>query len=76
MIQEFTLKKMNNTQIIMDCNSPSTPEATYYRLLFRKFYGLIRDDIIPHYWQPKWDKHGNVITQYVDPSARTLEVYE
>ena len=56
-------------------STPMTPEATYYRLLFRKFFGVKRDDIISHYWQPKWDKDGKVIEGYVDPSARTLDVY-
>mgnify|MGYP003974050681 FL=1 len=34
-----------------------------------------RDNIIPNYWQPKWDKDGNEIKEYMDPSARVLEVY-
>jgi hypothetical protein len=24
---------------------------------------------------PKWDKNGKLVTGYVDPSARTLDVY-
>ena len=51
-------------------------EAIYYKFLFRKHFGNNRDNIIPYYWQPKWDKDGNIITSYVDPSARTLTVYE
>ena len=52
-----------------------TLEAVYYKMLFKKHFGNNRYDIIPHYWQPKWDKDGNVVTTYVDPSARTLSVY-
>jgi len=26
-------------------------------------------------WQPKWSADGKEVTGYVDPSARTLEVY-
>lgn len=70
-IQEYTSKKMLNIV------NPFTlsDEASYYKLQFRKYFGNNRDDIIPHYWQPKWDKDGNEITSYVDPSARTLAIY-
>ena len=54
--------------------SPQSKEAKFYRKIYLSKFGLSKDDIIPHYWQPKWDSSG-VITSYVDPSARQLEVY-
>jgi asparagine synthase (glutamine-hydrolysing) len=69
-IQEYTEK-----QVETELDFYHTSEATYYRKLFREWFGLNRDTIIPHFWQPKWDKDGNVITSYVDPSARTLKIY-
>ena len=51
-------------------------EEEYYMSKFIEFFGNHRVNIIPHYWQPKWNKEGNVITTYVDPSARTLEIYK
>ena len=56
-------------------NSPTTKEAKFYRKIFLQKFGLSKDGIIPHYWQPKWDNDG-LVTDYVDPSARKLEVYE
>jgi len=77
-IQEYIEKKVLSDNIIFDnniTNSTITLEAKYYKMLFRKYFGNNRDMIIPDYWQPKWDKDGNKITRYVDPSARTLNVY-
>ena len=56
-------------------NPPTTKEAYYFREIFTEIYGADRQTILPHYWLPKWDKTGALITGYVDPSARTLEVY-
>ena len=55
-------------------HTPQTKEAFYYRKVFCEWFGN-RQEIIPGYWQPKWSSDG-VVTAYVDPSARTLEVYE
>jgi asparagine synthase (glutamine-hydrolysing) len=49
-------------------------EEEYYKDVFIKLFGN-RQNILDKYWQPKWDSSGNVLTNYVDPSARTLEVY-
>lgn len=57
-------------------NPPSTKEAYYFRQIFTEIYGAERQTVIPHYWLPKWDKTGALITGYVDPSARTLAVYD
>ena len=27
------------------------------------------------YWQPKWNKQGQEVTEYIDPSARVLSIY-
>ena len=45
----------------------------YYRTLFEILFPG-RAEIIPGFWQPKWDANGEV-QQYVDPSARTLGTY-
>jgi len=52
--------------------TPQTKEAFYYRRVFCEFFGENRQTIIPHYWQPKWNADGYEVTEYVDPSARTL----
>jgi len=60
----------------------STIESYYYKKKFIEFYGEKRLSIIPKYWQPKWikNKETNEIIKindeiYVDPSARTLNIY-
>jgi asparagine synthase (glutamine-hydrolysing) len=54
---------------------PQTKEAYYYRKVFCEVFGERRQSILPAYWQPRWNKDGQEVTQYVDPSARTLGVY-
>jgi asparagine synthase (glutamine-hydrolysing) len=54
---------------------PQTNEAKFYRKIFLSKFGLSKDKVIPHYWQPKWDSNG-IINEYVDPSARVLDVYD
>lgn len=78
-LQEFSNKNYHNEldeviklrSIVM----PITNEAKYYKLKFFEKFGFNREDVIPNYWQPKWDKEGKEINNYVDPSARTLDVY-
>lgn len=49
-------------------------EKTYYMHLYLQHYHT--KDIIPGYWQPRWDQNGDTRGRgYVDPSARTLSVY-
>ena len=62
------------TKYIPEMNVNLTLEAKYYKMIFNKYFGN-RDTIISKYWQPKWDKDGNEISTYVDPSARTLSIY-
>ena len=79
-IQEYVDQHYDesNSKVLLDIvnhNIPSTNEACYFRNTFINKLGLSKDNIIPKYWQPKWDKDGNEIQDYIDPSARTLEVY-
>jgi asparagine synthase (glutamine-hydrolysing) len=62
-IQEYINQKYN-----MD-------EKDYYKYKFIELFGVNRLNIIPDYWQPKWDSNGNEVSNYVDPSARTLDIY-
>ena len=50
-------------------------EEQYYKKRFIEYFGESRLNIIPNYWQPKWNSEGIQVTEYVDPSARTLDVY-
>jgi asparagine synthase (glutamine-hydrolysing) len=56
-------------------NTPKTKEAYYYRKVFCELFGENRQNVIPHYWQPKWSSDGKETTDYIDPSARVLKVY-
>ena len=38
---------------------------------FIEFFGEDRISILPHYWQPNFKKND----EYIDPSARILNVY-
>lgn len=51
-------------------------EKDYYLHCFKNFFGENRLSVLPHYWQPKWNEKQEEIECYVDPSARTLGVYE
>ena len=42
--------------------------------MFCGIFGESRQRIIPGYWQPKWSADGEV-KEYIDPSARVLDVY-
>jgi asparagine synthase (glutamine-hydrolysing) len=62
-IQDYIKTKFNMT------------EKDYYQKKFIEFFGEHRLSVIPDYWQPKWNKDGSTINSYVDPSARTLDIY-
>lgn len=76
---EIIQNYINNQKL--DYNNTQAPslEAYYYKKIFIKHFGVKRLNIIPDYWQPKWilDSNGKVInnTNYIDPSARTLNIY-
>lgn len=56
-------------------HTPQTKESYYFRKIFTDKFGIERHTVIPNYWLPKWDKNGNEIDKYMDPSARVLDVY-
>jgi asparagine synthase (glutamine-hydrolysing) len=79
-IQAWVEDKVTDEELSMAATTyphcpPTTKEAYYYRRLFCESVGANRQTIIPAYWQPKWSADGKEVTGYVDPSARTLEVY-
>jgi asparagine synthase (glutamine-hydrolysing) len=51
-------------------------EEQYYTHTFVELFGKNRLKIIEKPWQPKWNADGTPVTKYVDPSARTLGLYE
>lgn len=50
-------------------------ERDYYKKHFIEIYGNKFADVIPHYWQPAFTNDNTQNTEYVDPSARVLDVY-
>jgi asparagine synthase (glutamine-hydrolysing) len=52
-----------------------TKEEYYYKKIFVKHFGVKRLNVLPGHWMPKWDASGKEINGFVDPSARTLKVY-
>jgi asparagine synthase (glutamine-hydrolysing) len=48
---------------------PLTNEARYYRDIFYEYYGRECQQVISHFWMPKWSG------ETTDPSARTLSLY-
>jgi len=66
----YTPYKYNNIET-------KTKESYYYMKVFIEIFGEKRVSVIPHYWQPKWLEDGtkNNFKEYLDPSARTLSVY-
>ena len=51
-----------------------TKESLHYIKIFIEKFDESYINIIPKRWQPKWDENG-LVRDYVDPSARTLKVY-
>jgi asparagine synthase (glutamine-hydrolysing) len=79
-IQEYidgivTDEEFNTMASVYTYCTPQTKEAYYYRKIFCDIFGENRQNVIPNYWLPKWTPDGKEITHYVDPSARTLGVY-
>ena len=58
----------NVGQLISHC-VPRTKEEYFYRKIFDTFYKNA-EDFIPDFWMPKWSP------ETIDPSARTLAIYE
>ena len=68
-------EEMANAATMYPFCTPTTKEAYYYRKVFCEIFGSHRQMVIPGYWQPKWTADGKEVTDYVDPSARTLSAY-
>jgi asparagine synthase (glutamine-hydrolysing) len=80
MIQEFvddkvTMEELNDAASLFPYCTPTTKEAYYYRRIFESIFPG-RAAIVPGFWQPKWMANGQEVQGYVDPSARTLGVYQ
>jgi asparagine synthase (glutamine-hydrolysing) len=59
----------------VDENVEPTKEAYYYKQKFIEYFGKNKVDVLSNgYWIPYWNENGHV-TEYIDPSARTLSVY-
>jgi len=56
----------NESAKISHCQ-PVLKESYYYRKVYQQFFGK-HDNLIPHFWMPKW-------TDIIDPSARELDGY-
>jgi asparagine synthase (glutamine-hydrolysing) len=79
MIQDFVETKVTDEQLadaaaLFPYCTPTTKEAYYYRHIFETHFPG-RSEVIPGFWQPKWNANGTEVKGYVDPSARTLTVY-
>ena len=72
---QVTDKEMSMAKEIFPFCTPQTKEAFYYRKIFCGVFGEERQEVVPGYWQPKWNKQGQEVTEYIDPSARVLSVY-
>ena len=68
-LQDY-IKTQVSDEEFKQSNEPSI-EAYYYKKIFIDFFGIDRISILPHYWQPKWTNQKG----YIDPSARTLNIY-
>ena len=69
-------EELKNAHKVYPYQTPQTKEAFYYRKVFCQIFGHSRQNVLPHYWQPKWTSDGKVVKDYIDPSARVLKVYE
>jgi asparagine synthase (glutamine-hydrolysing) len=79
-IQEFVETQVTDEEFLMAKEkypycTPQTKEAYYYRKIFCDIFGEERQEVIPGYWQPKWNAQGREVTEYIDPSARVLSIY-
>jgi len=63
--------RMNKDNTIKDLKDCPSKEAYYYKNKFIELFGTDRLSILPHYWQPNFKKTDD----YIDPSARILNIY-
>ena len=67
-IQNYIKTKKSN----FDNNFAPSLESAYYKEIFINYFKENRINILDHYWQPKWINSDN---EYIDPSARILNIY-
>ena len=77
-IQEYvdtqvTDEEFNSEKDKLNC---VTKEQYYYKKIFIEIFGQERLSVLPSYWMPKWTADGQELKQYMDPSARVLDVYK
>ena len=70
---EIIQNHIKNLELEYDKSIAPTLEAFYYKKIFIDHFGENRLNILSKYWQPKWIN--NSTDDYVDPSARTLNIY-
>lgn len=75
MIIQEKCEDLIDDQMLTKQQAPSK-EACYFKMKFIDTFGENRLNIIPHYWLPRWNSSGEVVTNYMDPSARALDVYD
>ena len=63
-----TDEEMNNVEKVIKHCVPRTKEEYFYRKIFDALY-TNAEDFIPDFWMPQWSP------ETVDPSARTLTIY-
>ena len=61
-------EEFNNEKIKFSHCPPISKESYYYRKIYAKYFGN-HDNLIPHYWMPRW-------SDVNDPSARELNEYK
>jgi asparagine synthase (glutamine-hydrolysing) len=70
---EIIQNHIKNLELEYNKSMAPTLEAFYYKKIFIDHFGENRLNILSKYWQPKWTI--NSTDDYVDPSARTLNIY-
>lgn len=68
-------KRVESIDIPVDAKEPSK-EAYYFKQIFIEQFGKNLEHVVPHYWLPKWNEKGEEIKEYMDPSARVLNIYK
>lgn len=64
-VSDYDFNRQRDT--IEHCK-PILKESLYYRNIFEDIFGKQNEELIPHFWMPKW-------TDAIDPSARVLDEY-
>lgn len=74
--KNITTSMMDQAKVNWLHHTPPTKEAYHFRKIFTDKFGVNRHDVVPKYWLPKWNKDGEEVNDYMDPSARVLDVYD